>query len=167
MRISIVLRALLPVAIIISPSTTRAQTACSQCDCSHFPIKDTNCVECCFYQKGKVTAVSSTIVTVTRRSPVKKERSRTFQIQRNRTKINGKLREGVDATVYYHRIGDNNIATRIDGPGFYRGFLVPANLPGPPETCKSVPMPSGAVKLFLGNSEVYSTQQTLVVLQIE
>jgi len=150
-------------------------TDCTKCDCSHFPISDPECVKCCFAQKGEVTNSTSTSLTV---KPISgKQPTKTFQIQKS-TKINGQLQQGAIATVYYHIVDGQDIATRVDGPGYIHGALVPGNLPLPPDTCAEVaeqfkklgrqlpPMPADAMRVFFGNSEGFSTQPRLIVWTI-
>jgi hypothetical protein len=152
---------------------------CPKCDC-HFPISDPECVKCCFFQKGTVTDSSSTSVTLAPISGREKHSAKTFQIQET-TKINGHLQQGASATVYYHTVDGQDIATRIDGPGYSHGSLVPADLPNPADTCAEnlerlkmlglpIPMaaqiPADAMKIFFGDSEGYSTEQRLIVWTI-
>lgn len=152
---------------------------CTKCDCSHFPISDPECVKCCFNQKGNITDSSSTSLTLAPISGDKKRHARTFRIQKS-TKIYGKLRQGVPASVYYHTVDGQDIATRVDGPGYYHGLLVPANLPDPPDTCAKLSerfkmlglpqlpaAPADAIKVFLGDSEGYLTGQRIVALLID
>jgi hypothetical protein len=103
---------------------------------------------------------------------------KTFQIQET-TKINGKLQQGEAATVYYHTVDGQDVATRVDGLGFSHGSLVPASLPSPPDTCAEnaerfrmlgmpspPPIPADAMRLFFGDSEGYSTEQRLIAWMI-
>jgi hypothetical protein len=157
-------------------------TDCTKCDCSHFPISDPECVKCCFSQKGTVTDSTSISVTLAPISGDRKRPAKTFLIQKN-TKINGELQRGASATVYYHTVDGQDLATRIDGPGYSHGSLVPANLPSPSDTCAEVDakfseqrkmlrlpplpaIPADAMRVFFGNSEGYSTQQQLIVWTI-
>src|SRR6266403_6204559 len=157
-------------------------TDCTKCDCSHFPISDPECVKCCFSQKGTVTDSTSTSVTLAPISGNGKQPAKTFQVQKN-AKINGQLRQGAIATVYYHSVYGQDIATRVDGPGYSHGSLVPANLPSPPDTCAEISaqiserrkmlglpplpaIPADAMRIFFGNSEAYSTEQRLIVWRI-
>ncbi len=157
-------------------------TDCTKCDCSHFPISDPECVKCCFSQKGTVTDSSSTSVTLAPISGDGKQPAKTFQIQKT-TKIQGKLEKGAPATVYYHTVNSQDIATRIDGLGYSHGSLVPSNLPNPPDTCEEVvakfaerrkmlgvpplpAIPADAMRIFFGDSEAYSTEQRVIVWKI-
>jgi hypothetical protein len=177
MRRSIYLRILLFAAFSLAAVALRSDTECPGCDCSHFPISDPNCVKCCFVQKGTVVSASSTSVTLTPISGTDKHRVEAFKIQKS-TKINGQVKEGALATVYFHRAEDENIATQIDGLGFSHGSLVPANLPGPPDICVESweklrmhginlpPIPADAMRIFFGTSEAYSIAQRVIVWKI-
>jgi hypothetical protein len=93
------------------------------------------------------------------------------------TKINGPLKPGAAATVYYRRVEGEQIATRIDELQVLPGALIPGNSPSPPDTCEQIaehlrmlgrpvsPVPKNAMKIFFGNSEAYSSQERLVVLK--
>jgi hypothetical protein len=153
-------------------------TDCPKCDCSHFPISDPECVKCCFSQKGTVTASSGTSVTLAPSSGAENQTAKTFQIQKT-TKINGQLQQGATATVYYHTVDGQDVATRVDGLGFSHGSLLPAGLPAPPDTCAELaeqfkmrglpnppPIPPEAMRIFFGDSEGYSTEQRLIVWTI-
>ncbi|HTX13701.1 MAG TPA: DUF5666 domain-containing protein [Candidatus Baltobacteraceae bacterium] len=177
MRISIALRATLLAILALAPAGLRSDSGCPNCDCSHFPISDRHCVDCCFAEKGTVTSTSDNSVTIT--PPASRgQSSKTFQIKKT-TKINGKLQEGAAATVYYHAANGENVATRIDGADFLKGALKPGNLPGPPDTCDQIfalfraqgrPAPLGvpenAMRVFFGNSEAFSTAPHFVVWKI-
>jgi hypothetical protein len=89
------------------------------------------------------------------------------------------LQQGASATVYYHTVDGQDIATRIDGPGYSHGSLVPADLPNPADTCAenaergrrlgfpTLPaIPADAMRIFFGDSEGYSTTQRLIVWTI-
>jgi hypothetical protein len=174
MKASIVLRTALAAVLLAFSLGAQSDTNCPKCDC-HFPISDPDCAKCCWYEKGTVTSVTSTAVTV---APILKPEAgstKTFEIEKT-TQINGKLKEGTDTTIYYHKARGQNIATRIDGLGFSHGSLVPANLPSPPDTCaenaelmgaKLPPIPTDSIRIFFGNSEAYSSQQRLIVWQID
>lgn len=177
MRVSIALRAALLLMIAFAGTALRSDANCPDCDCSHFPIADARCIDCCFSLKGTVISTAGTSVTV---APVPEEPKRppkTFRIKKS-TKVNGKLEAGAVATVYYHQADGENIATRIDGLGFVHGLVVPANLPAPPDTCERLderlrargillpPIPRGAMRIFFGNSEAYSTDDRFVVWKI-
>jgi len=176
MKLSIVVRRIALALFALSPLGL-LPADCPKCDC-HFPVSDPKCVECCFFEKGTVTSSSSTAVTLAPMPGDEKQPTKTFQIQKT-TKINGQLQPGEPATVYYHTVDGQNIATRVDGLGFSHGSLVPANLPDPPDTCAEVaeklrirgfppgpPLPHDAMRVFFGNSEGYSTQQRLIVWTI-
>jgi hypothetical protein len=178
MKTKIVLRIASLAIAALAPLTSLSDSDCPGCDCGHFPISDPSCAKCCFAQKGTVTSVSSTTVTL---APILKEGeqlAKTFEIQKS-TNINGQLKEGTSATIYYHTANGRNIATRIDGFGFSHGSLVPANLPSPHDICAEmaerlrmqghpVPrVPADAMRIFFGNSEAYSTEQRFIVFRID
>lgn len=153
-------------------------TDCPKCDCSHFPINDSDCVKCCFAQKGIVTDSTGTSLTIAPISGDRKQPPKIFQIRRS-TKINGQLQRGAPVTIYYHMIDGQDTATRVDGIGYIHGSLAPADLPSPPDTCEEIrevfkrrgmpvppPVPADAMRIFLGNSEAYSAEQRLVFLTI-
>jgi hypothetical protein len=177
MRTSIILRIVLLAVFSLGALSLRSDTECPGCDCGHFPISDPNCVKCCFVQKGTVTSASSTSVTLAPISGNEKQPVKTFKIQKS-TKINGQVKEGAIATVYFRRAEDQNVATRIDGLGFSHGSLVPGNLPNPPDTCAEVferlrmrglivpQIPADAMRIFFGTSEAYSTEQRFIVWKV-
>jgi len=175
MKASIALKIGLAAIIALAPVTTLSETDCPRCNCSHFPISDPSCAKCCFSQKGIIASVSSTAVTVL---PAGEEPAKTYEVKKS-TKINGRLKEGGGATIYYHIVGGKNVATRIDGPGFFRGSLIPADLPSPPDTCEEIarerfrrtghrspPIPPDAMRIFFGTSEAYSTDERFIVWKI-
>jgi hypothetical protein len=154
-------------------------TDCPKCDCSHFPISDPDCVKCCFAQKGTVTDSTGTSVTIAPISGDRRQPPKTFRVQKT-TKINGELQQGAPATVYYHTVDGQDVATRVDGIDSVHGSLVPANLPSPRDTCEEIrerfkhegmpvpaQAPADAMRIFLGNSEAYSTEQRLIFLTID
>jgi hypothetical protein len=178
MKISIALRIASLGFVALAPWAVLSDTGCPKCDCSHFPITDPDCAKCCFSEKGTVTSVSSSAVTVVPLLPGSGEGPKTFEIQKS-TKVAGELKEGASATIFYHTAHGRNVATRINGPGFSHGLLVPGNLPSPPDTCEklaaeqfrrtgrqSPPIPADAMKVFFGNSEAYSTAQHVIVWKI-
>lgn len=186
MKIPITTRILLLATLSLIPMQLRSDT-CPGCDCTHFPVTDPKCESCCFAQKGTITSASSDSATL---APIagKEQPPKTFKITHS-TKINGQLKQGAVATIYYHKSDEGNVATRIDGLGYSYGSLIPGNLPTPPDTCErvwrnlrrlreseprptpgplaSLPsrMPPNAMRVFLGNSEAYSTDGRLVVFK--
>lgn len=179
MKISIALRiASLAIAALLASLTTLSDQKCPKCDCSHFPISDPDCAKCCFSQKGTVISLSPTALTVEPVLAKKEQPVKTFEIKTS-TKLNGNLKEGTTATIYYHIVDDRNVATRIDGSDFLHGLLIPANLPSPPDICEALEahfaqragraarqIPKDAMRIFFGPSEAYSTSQRLVVWKI-
>lgn len=166
-------------ALFISAPLSLWPTDCPKCDCSHFPISDPDCVKCCFAQKGTVTDSTDTSVTIAPISRDGKHPPKTFRVQKT-TKINGQLRQGAPATVYYHTVDGQDVATRVDGIDYVHGSLVPADLPSPADTCEEIrelfkrqgmrvpaPVPADAMRIFLGNSEAFSTEQRLIFLTID
>jgi hypothetical protein len=172
MKVSTFLKTTALALVTASCLSLQADTDCSKCDCSYFPISDSDCVKCCFYEKGTVTSVSATSVTVAPTSRDTKQPVKKFEIKKS-TKINGNLQNGTNATVYYHETAQEDVATRIDAADFSHGYLFPANLPGPPDTCAALalsgvqapPIPADAMRIFFGNSEAFSTESRFIVLK--
>jgi hypothetical protein len=105
-------------------------------------------------------------VKVTPPVGTQKRAPKTFQIKPN-TKINGELKEGVGATVYYHEEEGLDTATRIDTAGYLRGLLTPANAPGPPDiSACGGRVPPDAMRILFGNSEAYSLDDRYVVWNV-
>jgi hypothetical protein len=178
MKASGILRALFPAVFVLAALAAQQGADCPSCDCSHYPVTGDGCSKCCFSQKGTVTSSSGTTITVAPVSNVTKQPVKTFQI-RDTTKMNGQPREGDSATIYYHAADGQDVATRIDLLRFLSGALVPANLPNPPDICEmqnpfriahgwpAIEVPADAMRVFLGNTEVYSTSQRFMVLKID
>ncbi len=154
-----------------------AQDNCGgRCDCSDWPLTESFCVQCCFTQKGTVTSTSPSSVTITPApSPLEpKPAPKTFKID-PRTKIEKSLETGKEATVYYHDVDGQKVATKIDLTDYIQGQLTPDSLPDPPDNecvkSHSFPLPSapppGAMKVLFGTSGSIGFSNPYVALQVD
>jgi hypothetical protein len=140
---------------------------CKRCDCSSYPQPDDTCTKCCFIQKGVVTSKSEESVTITPLPPQPKPAPRTFKLPPH-TPITGPLKVGEDATVYYHKVDGQDVATRIDLTDYIEGQLTPDSLPTPADNeCSTMPVPDNATRVLLGISGAIAFQYPFVVLRID
>jgi hypothetical protein len=161
---------LLSLFVLLIPSHSEAQDNCARCDCSDYPLTESFCVTCCFAQKGTVTSTSQSSVTIApEASPAQpKPTPRTFKISPH-TKIEKPLVVGKEATVYFHDVDGEKVATKIDLTDYIEGQLTPDSLPAPSDNeCVSSPLhPSpDATKVLLGISGSVALSYPYVALQI-
>src|SRR5713101_5357937 len=118
--------------ILFFPSQSKLQDDCARCDCSDYPLTESFCVTCCFTVKGTLTSASQSSVAVTPApSPAQpKPVVRIIKIDPH-TKIEKPLEIGKDATVYYHEVGGEKVATKIELTDYIEGQLTPDSLPAP------------------------------------
>jgi hypothetical protein len=165
-------RLLLAAFIFFIPSYSESQDNCARCDCSDYPLTESFCVKCCFTQKGTVTSTSQSSVTITPApSPAQpKPSAKIFKIS-PRTKIEKPLEIGKDATIYYHEVDGEKVATKIDLTDYVQGQLTPDSLPAPLDNecvkfSASHHLPADAAKVLLGVSGSIALSYPYVPLQI-
>jgi len=161
---------LLALFILFIPSHSESQDNCARCDCSDYPLTEEFCIKCCYTQKGTVTSTSPNSVAITPTpSPAEpKPVAKTFKIG-PRTKIEKPLEIGKDATVYYHEINGEKVATKIELTDYIQGQLTPDSLPAPLDNyCVQAhpSLPADAAKVLLGASGSIALSYPYVVLQI-
>ncbi len=144
----------------VSPSVS-AQT-CGDCDCYHFPIPE-KCLKCCGFETGTISSVTKSEIVLSHPAPPGKKTETVFGLSPN-AKVNGVLKQGEKATVYYRREG--SIAARIDLTEALQGLLRPAHEPDPPNPCGSFPIPREALKIYLGNSVAWTSASEHTVLEM-
>jgi hypothetical protein len=156
--------------VLFIPSHPKSQDNCARCDCSDYPLTESLCVTCCFTQKGTVTSTSQSSVVITPApSPAQpKPGPKIFKIGPH-TKIEKPLEIGKDATVYYHEVAGEKVATKIELTDYVEGQLAPDSLPAPSDNycVKSpFPLPEDATKVLLGTSGSVGVSYPFVALQI-
>ncbi len=164
------LKLLVALFILFIPSHSESQDNCARCDCSDYPLTEEFCVACCYTQKGTVTSTSpSSVAIMPAPSPAQpKPIAKTFKIS-PRTKIEKPLEIGKDATVYYHELDGEKVATRIDLTDYIEGQITPDSLPAPAENeCVNFhfPLPEDATRVLLGASGAIALSYPYVALQI-
>jgi hypothetical protein len=151
--------------LILGPLTLWPDTDCPGCDCV-FPINNSECVKCCLFLPGTVASATDTSVTLVPSSGAGNSKPTTFKLKKG-TKVNGKLKEGTKATVYYRVTDGQNVASQIDAVDYLSGQLVPA-----PETGTPIPgpcqngVPPGALRVLLGGRggvDTYSSSDRAIV----
>jgi hypothetical protein len=165
-------RLLLTAFILCIPNNSQSQDNCARCDCSDYPLTESFCVKCCFTQKGTVTSTSQSSVTIAPApSPAQpKPPAKRFKIS-SHTKIEKPLEIGKDATIYYHEVDGENVATKIDLTDYIQGQLAPDSLPAPADnycvkSSASHHLPADAAKVLLGASGSIALSYPYVALQI-
>jgi hypothetical protein len=165
---------IIALVLLSVPGYQASQDNCKECDCSDYPLTKDFCVQCCYIQKGTVTSTSTTTVTIAPTpAPIPEEPPKIFKIN-PRTTIRHPLKVGEEATVYYHKVDGESLATRIDLTDYVEGQLTPGSLPTPPDTAcaqmaknPNFPLPPGAIRVLLGNSEAVAlSPEPFVALQI-
>jgi len=144
-----------------------AQQKCTDCDCNHIPIEK-KCGECCGIASGKITSVTNSKVEISERSTTNDSVSvkKTFALTPN-TKKNAALKEGAQATVYYHKEGD--VATKVDLVEQLSGLLVPSNDPDPPlpDSCsRGGGVPPDSLRVYMGGNAGFSVSDEITVLNV-
>lgn len=158
-------RALLTLMLLAVPIAFQSADECKRCDCATFPLNDT-CAKCCFVQKGVIASTSEGSVTITPLSPQATAPPRTFKLSRN-APITGKLSVGENATVYYHKVDGQDVATRIDLTDYVEGQLTPDSLPIPPDNqCSKLDVPLSATRVLLGKSGFVALWYPAVAVQV-
>jgi hypothetical protein len=145
------------------------QTAdeCKRCGECKFPQPDDTCTKCCFIQKGVIESKSLDSVTITPLPPEPKPVSRKFRLPPH-IPITGELKVGEDATVYYHKVDGQDVATRIELTDYIEGQLTPAELPTPVDNeCFKMSVPPNATTVLLGQSGAVALRYPFVVLRID
>jgi hypothetical protein len=157
---------LLSVVLLIVGVPFQSADECKRCDCSTYPQPDDTCTKCCFIQKGVIESKSESSVTITPVRPEAKPVPRTFKLS-PRTPITGELRVGENATVYYHKVDGQDVATRIELTDYIDGQLTPDSLPTPQNACsRSGPLPPNATLVLLGSNGVVGFGYYFTVLKI-
>lgn len=147
--------------LLLQPFRASAQQ-CSDCDCNHFPIKD-SCETCCGVAIGKVTAVQQGRIEVAVKPTSGRAVKRSFSVS-SKTKKAGTPRPGQAVSVYFHR--HENLATRIDVVSALNNLLTPAGMTSPPmpPSCRAVP--PDAVRVYLGSNAAWSTMDHFTVFRV-
>jgi hypothetical protein len=158
--------------ILVSVGFSQPQDNCARCDCSDYPLTEIFCVKCCYIQKGTVTSTSQNSVAVSPTpSPAEpKPVPKIFKIGPN-TKIKNPLKVGEDATIYYHELNGEKVATKIELTDYIEGQLTPDSLPAPLNnycviSSPQLSLPADAAKVLLGASGSIALSYPYVVLQI-
>ncbi|MGB2632906.1 MAG: hypothetical protein WAM58_03110 [Candidatus Acidiferrum sp.] len=149
------------VLLLLGGTSGAQQQQCTDCDCNHFPIAK-ECKKCCGVASGKITSVTNSSVVINENAGEK-----AFALTLG-TKKNADLKEGAQATVYYHKEGD--VATRIDLIDRLSGLLIPGHETDPPvpAICSKFPIPPGALKLYFGEGSLgYTMSDEVTVLTIK
>jgi hypothetical protein len=141
---------------------------CSDCDCNHFPIEK-KCEKCCGFTSGKITSLTNSSVVISEKEPTNDSVvvKKTFALTPD-TKKNAALKEGAQATVYYHKEG--NVATKVDLAEELNGLLVPSDEPDPPlpSSCSRLrPVPLDALRVYLGGNAGFTTSDEITVLNVK
>jgi hypothetical protein len=157
--------------ILFLPGPSNSQDNCPRCDCSDYPLTESFCVSCCFAIKGTLTSTSQNSVAVTP-APSPTQPKPVAQIIKvgPHTKIEKPLEIGKDATVYYHEVGGEKVATKIELTDYVEGQLTPDSLPAPPDNkCVNspFPLPANAARVLLGTSGSIALSYPFVALQID
>ena len=161
MRVLLVSLAITSALLLLATNAYSQQ--CSDCDCYHFPIP-VKCESCCEAAFGKIASVTNSNIVLDQKEPNGNVVQKTFRLKPD-TKKNAELKKGASATVYYHK--DGGVVERVDLVEALHSSLLPGNDPDPlpPRVCASVP--SNALKIFLGDSLVYTSGDEVTVLQIK
>lgn len=145
-------KSLLFLTLFAVSATFQAADECKRCGECKFPQPDDTCTKCCFIQKGIVASKSEGSVTITPLPSEMKPAPRTFKLS-PRTPITGELKIGENATVYYHKVDGQDVATRIDLTDYIEGQLTPDSLPTPQNGCSNSRfLPPNATLVLLGNN---------------
>lgn len=158
----------LPVfSLLLISGNSMAQQKCPQCDCNHIPIEK-KCEDCCGIASGEITSVTNSKVELSERLSTSESVAvkKTFALTPG-TKRNAALKEGAQATVYYHR--DGNVATKVDLVERLSGLLIPSNKPDPPlpNSCGPDPVPVDALRVYAGSNVGISTSREITVLSVK
>jgi hypothetical protein len=160
-------RTLLSVMLLAGPVMLQSADECKRCDCSTYPQPSDTCTKCCFILNGIISAKSEGSVTVTPSLPEPKPVPRTFRLPPH-TPIKGNLNVGENATVYYHNVDGQDVATRIELTDYIEGQLTPDSLPTPTDNqCSSADVPAGATRVLLGNSGAVALGYPFVPLKVD
>jgi len=158
--------------MLVFASYSQSQDNCARCDCSDYPLTEIFCVQCCYIQKGTVTSTSQNSVAVTPApSPAEpKPAPKVFKIGPH-TKIKNPLKVGADATVYYHEVNGEKVATKIELTDYVEGQLTPDSLPAPLDnycvkSSSQFSLPADAAKVLLGASGSIALSYPYVALQV-
>jgi len=155
------------VFLLLTLASTAAAQQCSECDCYHVPFPK-QCEHCCGFDSGKISSVTKDKVVLEEKSSTSDAVTvkKTFALTPE-TKKNADLKEGAQATVYHPN--DKNVATKVDLTEALSGLLVPGTEPDPPvpESCTRFgPLPSNALKVYLGGNLGYTTSDEVTVLNV-
>jgi hypothetical protein len=158
-------KSLLTLTLLLGPITFQSADECKRCDCSTYPQSDDFCTKCCFIQKGVITSKSDGSVTIT---PSRAEAPpRTFKLSPH-IPITGDLKVGEDASVYYHKVDGQDVATRIELTDYIQGQLTPASLPGPSDNgCAKANVPENATRVLFGRSGFVALGYPAVALKVD
>jgi hypothetical protein len=138
-----------------------------KCDCTDYPQPSDTCTTVCDFQKGVVTQKSVDTVTIAPTPTQLKPAPRTFKLSPH-VRVTGKLEIGKEATVYYHKVDGQDVATRIDLTDYVEGQLTPDSLPTPTDNkCSSEDVPANATRVLLGNSGAVALGYPFVPLRVD
>jgi hypothetical protein len=157
--------------LTLFPMASQSQNLCAPCDCTEYPQTTDTCLKCCQVQPGKVSAVTEGTVTLAPApSPEQpKPEPKTFKITK-RTKIAKPLEVGKDATIYYHIVDGENVATKIDLTDYVEGQLTPDSLPAPTDNrCTTIPeaQSKDATSVLFGSTGVVALAYPFTALQLD
>jgi len=140
--------------LLLIPAFQR-QTAveCKKCDCTTYPQTTEVCVRCCFVTKGRIESTEGDTLTTTPLSQSPQRPTRKFKVTPT-TKYNAPPKVGSDATIYYHKSGNENVATRIELTDYIEGQLTPGSEPTPAinAECMSFGQASDATAVLFGSN---------------
>jgi hypothetical protein len=160
-------RTLLSLILLAGPVMFQSADECKRCDCSTYPQTSDACTKCCFILKGTIAAKSEGSITVASSPPEAAPTPRTFRLPPH-TPIKGDLNVGEDATVYYHKVDGQDVATRIELTDYIEGQLTPNSLPTPTDNkCASEEVPASATRVLLGNSGAVALTYPFVPLRVD
>lgn len=160
-------KSVLSVTLLAISVLVQATDECKRCDECKFPQPDDTCTKCCFIEKGVIESKSPDSITVTPLPPEPKLVSRKFKLPPH-IPITGELKVGEDATVYYHKVDGQDVATRIELTDYIEGQLTPDSLPTPSDNeCSKMSVPPNATMVLLGQSGAVALWYPFVVLRID
>jgi hypothetical protein len=168
---SVNIKSVVLLLLILIPMVSQSQNICAPCDCTEYPQTSDSCVKCCQVQPGTISAVSKETVTVVPPPSLEhpKPEPKTFKIIK-RTKITKPLEVGKDATIYYHVVDGENVATKVDLKDYVEGQLTPDSLPTPTDNrCATIPetQTKDATRVLFGATGVVALAYPFTALRLD
>jgi hypothetical protein len=163
---------LLAILWLSAPFAIQSPIDCKPCNCATYPQPSDVCTLCCFVITGVVTEAGNGEVTILPSTLEPKPSARKFKLP-PKTPTLGKITPGADATLYYHRVGDQDVVTRIEITNYIGGQLTPDSQPTPADNeCSGIRIPSedspeGSTRVFLGKSGAVALRYPFVALRID